>query len=289
MKSAHIERINQELKASGAMRFGVFKPEAQHIAPLIHDDEHIGGAIYGQTRDGEMAYLIATNKRVIFYDRKPFYSTFDEFTYDVVAGVKMNRAGISAAVVLHSRIRDYSLRFVNIKRAKIFVKYIEDKLLSGAADNKLLNTPKELQVKPQPQSNKQALEFLGQNNLAVLSTVDRTGNVHGAVVNYYVDQANFVYIVTKSGTSKGRNVYANGQVALTVYKAGSQQTLQMQGVAQVETDQAVKDNAMAEIMKIRASHNDYSLPPVTKLHNGAFMVIKIAPTQLKFHDYSKLD
>ena len=129
--------------------------------------------------------------------------------------------------------------------------------------------------------------FLKEHDLAVLSTVDRTGNVHGAVIYYLVDQNNWIYILTKSETGKGRNIYAHSQVALTIHEPGTLQTLQIQGIAGVETDQKVKDYVFALMVRPRAYKDKTLLPPVTKLQEGSFMVVRISASLMSYHDYDK--
>lgn len=120
----HINRVRMELKVAGMTAYGLGKIESRYLPNLIHEDEHIGGVIYGQNEGGS-AMLVATNKRIIFLDRKPMFTTTDELTYDVVSGLRHDSSGFLHTVVLHTRIGDYKLRYVNKNCAKRFVAYIE--------------------------------------------------------------------------------------------------------------------------------------------------------------------
>lgn len=308
MDPAHHKRIRDELKAAGVGSIGRRTPESHELAKLIHPDEHIGGAVYG-TYPGGLAWLVATDQRVIFLDRKPLFATHDEMTYDYVTGITSTRAGFFETVILHSRSHDYSISFVNPKTARVFIQYVDSRRLSsGSFDHatqryipdptppttKKPSKPVELPPAPPVPSlpdprvgNTKEREFLREHDLGVLSTIDRTGNLDGAVVYYFVDDLDFIYILTKSGTAKGRNVYAHGRVALTIYEAETRQTLQLQGVAEVETDQTAKNNIFAQMTNPHLYGGKIELPPVTKLHEGAFMVIRITPTRIRFHDYSQ--
>lgn len=288
MEEIDAKRVHTELKAVGVGSVGLRTPEVKELARILHPDEHIGGVAYGRYSNG-FAWLIATNRRVIFMDKKPMFATTDELTYDVVSGVRSSRAGLFASVVLHTRISDYTIRFVNIKCAGIFVKYIEQRRLESSHDDITESqAQKDITVPTFQKTSDEGLDFLKNHDLAVLSTIDRTGNVHGAVVYYLVDQNNFVYVLTKSETGKGRNVYAHSQVALTVHEVGTMQTVQLQGIAEVETNQQTKDGVFSQIVKPRQYRGEVQLPPVTKLHEGAFMVIRISPTLISFHDYAKI-
>ncbi len=288
MNAAHVTRIIEELKAAGATRHGLAKPEAKELPRILHEDEHVGGVVYGQVGSGNSAMLVATDQRVVFLDKRPLFMSADEITYDAVSGVKSNAAGPFLSVVLHTRIGDYSLRYVNAKCAAKFVKFIDDKRLKKSFYNQSGEPhPVEITAPPlQINMDEKALKYLKANDEAVFSTIDRTGNVHGAIVHYIVEN-NLVYILTKSGTSKGRNIFAHHQVALTIHKTGSLKTLQMQGIAEVEPNPDVKIKVFEQIVKPHDYNGEKRMPPVTRLHEGAFMVIRISPTYLNFHDYAK--
>lgn len=289
MTAQTLTRIKEELIKAGVTRYGLAKAESKELPKIIHENEHIGGVVYGQIGGGSSAMLVATDHRIIFVDHKPLFMTTDELTYDVVSGIKSTKAGPFTSVILHTRVNDYVMRYVNAKCASIFVSYIESRRLEGGKYDQPTGRFEQDAWKPSFHniSDKEALTFLKEHDLAVLSTVDRTGNVHGAVVYYLVDENNLIYILTKSGTGKGRNVYANGQVALTIHEVGTLQTLQIQGTASVETEQSIKDTVFNQLIKLRTYQGEKHLPPVTKLSEGAFMVIRIKPDILSYHDYSK--
>ncbi len=291
MDDIQVQRILAELKAVGVGKLALHTPESHELARILHPDEHIGGVVYGTYSEG-LAWLIATDKRVIFLDKKPFFTTTDEITYDIVTGARLNHAGMFNSVVLHTRVSEYAIRFVGAKSAKTFVNYIESRRLDSKSGDQASTATTPIADEPivsLPTSTNDGINFLREHDLAVLSTVDRTGNVHGAVVYYLVDKSNFIYILTKSGTAKGRDVYVHDQVALTVHEPGTMQTVQLQGISRVETDQLVKDNVFRQIVQVRTYRGDTQLPPVTKIHEGAFMVIRIRPTTIAYHDYAKVE
>jgi len=138
MDKARIKQVRDELKAAGVSSLGLLTPESKGLAKVLHPDEHIGGVVYG-SYPGGLAWLIATDQRVVFMDKKPFFMTTDELTYDVVSGVQSIRAGLFTSVILHTRINNYSMRFVNTKCAQIFVSYIEKRRLESGAYNQNSN------------------------------------------------------------------------------------------------------------------------------------------------------
>lgn len=131
----HVARVQIELQKVGVGRFGRLKFSIRYLPKLIHDDEHIGGVVYGRYRTGPglmsliEGMLVATDKRVIFLDHKPGYTTSDEVTYDVVSGVELSSVGFMYSVVLHTKVKDYSIRFANGRCANIFTHYVETRRL----------------------------------------------------------------------------------------------------------------------------------------------------------------
>ena len=279
---AHVRRIRQELRQVGVTIYGLNKSESRYLPHIIHEDEHIGGIVYGQYGSSS-AMLIATNKRVIFLDCKLMVTLSDELTYDAISGVEFDVHTLFATVILQTRIGNYTIRFVNIKSADRFCDYIEKRRLDT---NNILNHKKT--ALPVRVINKHVstggLKFLLERGVGILSTVDRTGNVHGATV-YYTVHNDYIYVLSKSGTRKAQNILAHNQVSLTVSDADTLQTLQLNGLAEVETNRTVKDYIFNEMVKPRSYKGQERLPPVVKLEAGTYVIIRIAPISSNFSDY----
>ena len=290
----HIQRIREELKKVGVSRYGLAKSESRYLPHIIHQTEKIGGVVYGWYENG-MAMIIATDKRVIFLDKKPLFTTKDEITYDVVSGVRIDVGALYTSATLHTRVKDYSLKYVNPGCAKTFVKYIESQRLEvlgdmyGSSEFSIKKETKEVQTKPEesfPFLTYDAKLFLNSNTTAVLSTKSVAGKVEGAVIFYIVDQLDRVYILTKEGTSKAKNFLKNQQVALTIFNEENLQTLQIDGFAEVETDQKVKNYVFSEISEPRKINGKTVTPPVVNMNSGAFLVIRITIKGGMYSDFS---
>lgn len=304
----HVLRVKKELVKAGVTSYGLMKSTARHLPTYIHEQEHIGGVVYGQY-DGGSGMLVATDYRIIFLDHKPLFSTSDELTYDVVAGVKVSRGGIFNAVTLHTRIADYTIRYVNSKCARTFVGFIKSMRLekTNLQERKSVEKNPSKVVKPhgktltmQPTQmienqttmpktypiSTDILAFLRSHDLGVLSTLDRTGNIHGTPVYYVVGEMGELFIVTKQATAKARNIQAQGSVGFTVFDAEAVQTLHAQADAEFETDQTVKDQVYSQIVKPRTYGGETRLPPITHIDGGAYTVIRLHLNDVKYADYS---
>jgi len=98
--------------------------ELRYLPQIIHPDEELGGIVYGQSKDG-FALLVATDRRVIFLNKKLLFVNEDELNYRVVSGVSFSHAGVGSTVTLHTKVKDYAIRTLNQRCAKKFVEYIE--------------------------------------------------------------------------------------------------------------------------------------------------------------------
>ncbi|HSW99125.1 MAG TPA: PH domain-containing protein [Candidatus Saccharimonadales bacterium] len=133
------KRIRQELRAVGVTTFGMLKFATRRLPGILHEGEHIRGAVYGRysVGNGLMRWiegvLVATDRRVIFLDRKPGFEAVDELTYDAVSGVQKSYAWPFAAVTLHTRIGNYTLRFANKRCIDNFMHYVEKRRLERAS------------------------------------------------------------------------------------------------------------------------------------------------------------
>lgn len=288
----HEARIREEMKAAGVTKYGLIKGESRHLASVIHEDEHIGGIIYGR-HEHASAMLVATNKRVLFMDHKVLFKKTDEISYAVVSGVSYNKQGGYAGVTLHTRLGDYQIRFVNIPSASRFVRYIEQRQLETNNSQKPKDNKNPVKVDKinaehitHPRAlSQQAWLFMSSHDLGVLSSVSDEGTPHGAAVYYHGDKQGYIYVVTKEKTRKAQNISSNGHAALTVYDTDSQQTLQISGIAHVETNPEITNTIYKQILKPRVSGPHVNLPPILSLPAGNFVVICITPDEYQFTDY----
>ncbi|HEY5806058.1 MAG TPA: PH domain-containing protein [Candidatus Saccharimonadales bacterium] len=136
----HAERIKQELREAGVGWFGFMKFGIRYLHKLIHPDEHIHGIVFGRYRampgvlSWEEGMLVATDRRVLFVDRKPGFLRVDDIAYDVVAGVEVSKAGMFSGVTLFTKLGDFPLRFVKSVCAEKFVRYVEMRRLESAEE-----------------------------------------------------------------------------------------------------------------------------------------------------------
>jgi general stress protein 26 len=293
MNTAHQQRIKQELRAAGISGYALRKAEGRYLPQLVREDEHIMAAIYGRTDRGS-AMLVATDRRVLFVDKKPFMTMSDEISYEVVGGVGISQeAGLFVSVVLHTRMGDYAVRFVNPQSAKTFEHYIGKVRLEGSPKPDTRRTDP-VTARPRHDTHQRALidaaatSFLESHHIGVLSTIDRTGQLHGSAMYYVYDSATTaLYVLTKSDTKKAHNILATHHVAFTVYDEPKRQTAQIQAVANIEADQQTKQMVFDAISSPKQYETGESYPPVAKIKAGGYIVFRLEPTHITYSNYSE--
>ncbi len=300
MNKAHVNRVKKELLDAGLTRHGILRAEARYLPSVIHQNEHVMAAVYGRSKNGS-AMLVATDRRVLYVDKKPMFTTCDEISYEVVAGVgQSQKNGLVAGITLFTRMGNYTINYATIKSAQKFKEYIESSRLEGSphhdgdagsieplhapvADDEERNQKKTMKV----EIDDAAKKFLRAHELGVLSTVDRDSNVSGSAIYYVIDaKTDLLYILTKSGTTKAHNITENHHIALTVYDESKLETVQLQGTAEREPNQEVKNAVFTAINRMRQYADAKHHAPVSKLVEGSFVVYKITPTSVKFLNFT---
>lgn len=290
VSTAHQQRIKKELAAAGMTAYGQFKMTSRHLPKVIEEDEHIGGVVYGHCGIG-LAMLVATDRRVIYLERRPMFTSMDDISYDVVAGVQFIDAGVFPALNLHTRMGNYRLTYVNPRCAGAFEKYIEHRIEHKPLPKVAKEQQEEASESPKHKNpmTADARKFLQSRDVAVLSTTDRTGNIEGVVIYYILGTDDRLYMLTKSDTAKAHNMMANHEVALTVFDADEARTAQIGGYAEIEADLETKRNIFDRLVRPSDYGGESSMPPLTQLNAGGFIAFRITPTFVKYTDYKRTD
>ncbi len=289
----HIRTVKSDLKAAGMTQYGMMKFASRYLPRVIHQGEEIEGVVYGRYgRDAKVGgfegTLVATNLRVIFIDHKPGYTSMDEMAYDTISGIETSRAGMFTALTLHTKLGDFTIRYANKKCVAKFVDYIESRRLETTRRGPFQDSYQA----PQPVSNaskpnKATLDFLKNHDVGVLSTLSRTGTIGGATVYYVVGQSGLIYLLTKESTRKARNILTNQQIALTVYDAEKLQTAQIQGIAEIEEEQIIRNEVFESIMERHKYQGESYSAPITTVKGGSYMIVRITPTYSNFTDFRR--
>jgi len=141
-----------------------------------------------------------------------------------------------------------------------------------------------MNTKP-PHTNIKVHTFLKQHPMGVLSTVSADGSPWGAAIYYVVDADLNFYFATRAETRKFQNLDATPQVALTVADEETQTTVQLVGTISKVPIKEYMDVVFDKLAAIKPKEDHNWRPPLTKVHEGNYIPLRITPSKLNFADY----
>lgn len=128
--------------------------------------------------------------------------------------------------------------------------------------------------------------YINTHPLAVISTADSEGRPSGATIYAGSDDELNVYFMTKSETTKNKNISAQPIVALTFSGEDHQTTLQLSGVAHEISEQADGAPAFQILGSIKHASEDFRLP-ITKISAGNYIIYKIITERATLTEYER--
>jgi general stress protein 26 len=134
-----------------------------------------------------------------------------------------------------------------------------------------------------------ALNFLRQNKLCVIATVNSEGRPEAATINYFVDAKMNFYFVTRKHTRKFANLLKNKNVAIVVGTVPGTSTLQCEGTGELlESESDIKEfmSALSDRPDILAIYSGTD-PASTfaKVPGSDFAIFKVYFTWMRWMDY----
>ena len=128
------------------------------------------------------------------------------------------------------------------------------------------------------------MDYIDHYPAAVLSTVDKDGIPHGAVIYVCTTSHSTLCFVTKNVTKKYANIADRPTVSLTFFDERQSSTLQVQGKAFIASDSKMVDYVLNRVKKIHALQAEW-LPPVSKIQNGEYAVVGIEIQHARLAEY----
>lgn len=129
------------------------------------------------------------------------------------------------------------------------------------------------------------MTYIDRNPIATLGTINEDGTSHGAII--YVctdDHQTKVYFLTKSETTKNKNLRRDDRVSLTIANPGENSTLQANGIATEINDPQVIDAAMDKLTRLHVNAVDW-LPPISKLRAGPYILVSVEITRARLAEF----
>jgi len=131
------------------------------------------------------------------------------------------------------------------------------------------------------ETKKKFLEFLKNNNVAVISTVSPDNQPMSAIIYYIVDD-NFNFYFMSKNTRKVQNIEMNNKVALQIGNGNAPVGAQIHGEAGKIIGDAEFDEKRDQLIQ-SLLHNKFS-PPIFEIEGEEFVIYNIKPTWMRWLD-----
>ncbi len=141
---------------------------------------------------------------------------------------------------------------------------------------------------PQDQERKLAFAFFKQHPLMTLTTLSQEGAPQNAAVYTYIDEANYLYFVSREGTRKYNNIIENSLATLSTYDENVLMFAEVHGNAEVVNDKTEAATILTELQKIVESRkSSYWTPPVSQISDAPYVFFKLTPKEVTFANYEQ--
>ncbi len=122
--------ITAQLNGLG-LKFRFFgRKEVDELPSIINPGEQIRHCVYGSYQGGS-GLLVATDRRILLIDKRPFFLNIEDFRYEMLSDVYFAGRMLNAAVSLNAGTKE--LRFVSISDARLrkLYTYTQDQITTA--------------------------------------------------------------------------------------------------------------------------------------------------------------
>lgn len=124
--------VKAQLRHIGVGWLLLLKGEVRALPRILWDTEEIQKVAYG-AYEGGFGLLVATDRRLLFVDRRFFHLTCDEVPYDNISAVEYYTSLMTGTLKITNRGGDLKLRGVRKRRAREFAEYVDEKICETEA------------------------------------------------------------------------------------------------------------------------------------------------------------
>lgn len=104
------------------------RAEIRELCKILTDDEQILSALNGRY-EGGWALLVATNKRLLLIDKKPWFLGLEDIRYDMIAEVDFRAALLDATISIQTINKVLHFRTVRQKRLRVMTVLIQQHVM----------------------------------------------------------------------------------------------------------------------------------------------------------------
>ena len=134
------ESVLSQLNSLGIRHGRVFQGEVKALARLLLPDEQIEQFMTGRY-DAGPAILVATNRRLLLVDKKPFNLTIEDIPYDMVSEVEYSMQAFNATIAVHSISKTINMMSFRQTLLRRFAGFVQARVMHIRANTQSAQNP----------------------------------------------------------------------------------------------------------------------------------------------------
>lgn len=136
-------------------------------------------------------------------------------------------------------------------------------------------------------SKEEIQEFLDENRLAILSTVNEEGLPDAAPIYYYPTNNFEVLFVTPNKTKKFKNIIQNNHIILTIVKESTREIVQIKGIASEEPKIEIEEMISKLADRVNTDSDFITVLPLLSYKKQEKKIMKITPVSIRMRRFTE--
>jgi hypothetical protein len=142
--------LTHQLSSIG-YRFRLFgRTEIEQLRHLLEPGETVVQCVYGYYQGGS-GLLVATDRRVLLIDKRPFYLYIEDHNYEIVTHVDFASRMLEGVLYFQAGMKRFVFRSVSDARLSKLCEYIQEKITT--TERKIRSTPTRMSTQFKPYLN----------------------------------------------------------------------------------------------------------------------------------------
>jgi len=130
------------------------------------------------------------------------------------------------------------------------------------------------------------MEFLLRNKLSTRATITKEVKPEADTIYYFIEPNFDIFFLTNSGTQKYKNIQYQDDVCMVVTDAEKKITAKIKGKAALVLDKDFPKKILEKIAQMANTGDKFdTVYPILKRNDGALVVMKIIPFEIRYSDY----
>ena len=120
--------VSEQLKALGINFHFWGKAELRELSKILVENESIKHCVKGRY-EGGYAVLVATDRRLLLIDKKPFFLTLEDVRYDMISEIDYNHRLLEATIRVRTVSKTLLFNSARNNRLRELTAYTQDRMM----------------------------------------------------------------------------------------------------------------------------------------------------------------